>query len=52
MLWADGSKKPAYAAFRGVTREVRQRRVDCVALRKREADTLAGGFIFLPPRKP
>ena len=52
LLWADGSKKPAYAAFRGVTREVRQRRVDCVALRKREADTLAGGFIFLPPRKP
>ena len=52
LLWADGSKKPAYAAFRGVVREVRQRRVDCVALRKREADTLAGGFIFLPPKRP
>jgi hypothetical protein len=52
VLWADGSKKPAYAAFRGVIREVRQRKVDCAALRKKEADTLAGGFIFLPPKKP
>jgi hypothetical protein len=52
VLWADGSKKPAYAALRGVTREVRSRTVNCVALRKKEADTLSGGFIFLPPRKP
>ena len=52
MLWADGSKKPAYAALRGVTREVRSRTVNCAALRKKEADTLSGGFIFLPPRKP
>jgi hypothetical protein len=35
-----------------VTREVRSRTVNCVALRKKEADTLSGGFIFLPPRKP
>ena len=52
VLWADGSKKPAYAAFRGVIREVRSRSVNCTALRKKEADTLAGGFIYLPPRKP
>ena len=52
VLWADGSKKPAYAAFRGVIREVRSRSVNCAALRKKEADTLAGGFIHLPPRKP
>jgi hypothetical protein len=52
VLWADGSKKPAYAALRGVTREVRTRTVNCTALRKKEADTLTGGFIFLPPRKP
>lgn len=52
VLWADGSKKPAYAAFRGVIREVNSRSVNCTALRKKEADTLAGGFIYLPPRKP
>ncbi len=52
VLWADGSKKPAYAAMRGVIREVRSRTVNCMALRKKEADTLSGGFIFLPPRKP
>jgi hypothetical protein len=52
VLWADGSKKPAYAAFRGVIREVRSRSVNCAALRKKEAVTLAGGFIYLPPRKP
>jgi hypothetical protein len=52
VLWADGSRKPGYAAFRGVIREVRSRSVNCAALRKKEADTLAGGFIYLPPRKP
>jgi hypothetical protein len=52
LLWADGTKKPAYASFRGIIREVRHRNVDCVALRRKEADTLAGGFIFLPPKKP
>jgi hypothetical protein len=52
VLWADGSKKPAYAALRGVIREVRSRSVSCAAVRKKEAETLAGGFIHLPPRKP
>jgi hypothetical protein len=52
LLWADGTKKPAYASFRGVVREVRRRSVDCVALRKKEAATVSGGFIWLPPRKP
>ncbi len=52
LLWADGTKKPAYAAFKSVIREVRTRTVNCAAVRKKEADTLAGGFIFLPPRKP
>jgi hypothetical protein len=52
LLWADGTKKPAYASFRGIIREVRRRSVDCVALRKKEAATVSGGFIWLPPRKP
>jgi len=52
LLWADGTKKPAYASFRGIIREVRHRNVDCAALRRKEAATLSGGFIWLPPRKP
>jgi hypothetical protein len=52
LLWADGTKKPAYGAFKAVTAQVRQRAVDCAAVRRKEAATLAGGFIFLPPRRP
>ena len=51
LLWADGTPKPAYAGFKAVLREVRQKAVDCAALRKKEAETVAGGFIFLPPKK-
>ena len=51
LLWADGTSKPAYAGFKAVVREVRQKAVNCAAMRKKEADTLAGGFIFLPPKK-
>jgi hypothetical protein len=50
LLWADGSPKPSYSGFRAVVREVKRRAVDCVAVRKKEAETLAGGFIVLPPR--
>ena len=50
MLLADGSPKPSYPGFRAVVREVRRKAVDCVAVRKKEAETLAGGFIVLPPR--
>ena len=50
LLWADGTPKPAYYSFRAVVREVKQRAVDCTAVRKKEAETLAGGFIVLPPR--
>jgi hypothetical protein len=52
LLWADGSTKPAYGAFKAVIAQVRRRVVDCAAVRRKEAATLAGGFIFLPPRKP
>ena len=52
LLWADGTRKPAYGAFRAVVAQVRRRAVDCAALRRKEAATLAGGFIFLPPRTP
>lgn len=52
LLWADGAKKPAYYAFRAAVREVKLRAVNCVALRKKEAETLGGGFIWLPPKKP
>jgi hypothetical protein len=52
LLWADGTKKPAYYAYRAVVREVKQRAVNCTALRKKEAAVLAGGFVYLPPRKP
>lgn len=52
LLWADGTKKPAYEAFKAVVAQVRRRAVDCAAVRRKEADVLAGGFIFLPPRKP
>jgi hypothetical protein len=52
LLWADGTKKPGYNAFRAVVREVRLRAVNCVAVRKKEAAVLAGGFVKLPPRTP
>ena len=52
VLWADGTKKPAYGAFKAVVAQVRRGFVDCAAVRRKEAATLAGGFIFLPPRKP
>jgi hypothetical protein len=52
LLWADGSLKPAYYGFRAVVREVKARAVNCEAVRRKEAETLAGGFIVLPPRKP
>ena len=52
LLWADGTKKPAYGAFKAVVAQVRRRAVDCGAVRRKEAATLAGGFIFLPPRRP
>jgi hypothetical protein len=52
LLWADGSAKPAYSAFRAVIREVKLRAVNCDALRRKEAATLAGGFVVLPPRNP
>ena len=52
VLWADGTKKPAYYALRAVTREVKLRAVNCAAVKKKEEETLDGGFIFLPPRKP
>lgn len=52
LLWADGTKKPAYAAFKAVVAQVRRRAVDCAALRRKEAATLAGGFVVLPPRNP
>jgi hypothetical protein len=51
LLWADGTPKPAYAGFRAVVREVRLRAVNCAALRKKEAETVSGGFIYLPPKK-
>lgn len=51
LLWADGTPKPAYNGFRAVVREVETRRVDCAALRRREAAVLAGGFVILPPRR-
>jgi hypothetical protein len=51
LLWADGTSKPAYAGFKSVVREVRQKAVNCTAVRKKEADTVSGGFIFLPPKK-
>ncbi len=50
LLWADGTPKPAYAGFRAVAREARAGAVDCVALRRREAAVLAGGFVIVPPR--
>jgi hypothetical protein len=31
---------------------VRLRAVDCDALRRRQAQILAGGFVVLPPRNP
>jgi hypothetical protein len=52
LLWADGTKKPSYYAFRAVVREVKLRAVNCTAVRKKEAEVLSGGFIFLPPKKP
>jgi len=52
LLWADGTPKPAYAGFRSVVRDVKQHAVDCGAVRRKEAETLAGGFISLPPKKP
>jgi hypothetical protein len=52
LLWADGTRKPAYGAFRAVVAQVRRRVVDCAAVRRKEAATLTGGFIFLPPRDP
>jgi len=52
LLWADGSKKPAYHAYRAVAREVKLHAVNCTAVKKKEEETLNGGFIFLPPRKP
>jgi hypothetical protein len=52
LLWADGTIKPAYYGFRAVVREVRARAVSCAALRRKEAETLAGGFVVLPPRSP
>ena len=52
LLWADGTRKPAYGAFKAVVAQARRRAVDCAALRRKEAATLAGGFIFLPPRNP
>jgi hypothetical protein len=51
LLWADGTPKPAYAGFKAVAREVRQQAVNCSAVRKKEAETLSGGFIYLPPKK-
>ena len=50
LLWADGTPKPAYRSFKNVVREVRTRRVDCEALRRKEAEVLASGFFVLPPR--
>jgi hypothetical protein len=52
VLWADGTVKPAYYGFRAVIREVKARAVNCAALRRKEAETLAGGFVVLPPRSP
>jgi hypothetical protein len=50
LLWADGTPKPAYAGFKAVVREVRSKTVNCAAVRKKEAETVSGGFIFLPPK--
>jgi hypothetical protein len=50
LLWADGTPKPAFAGFRAIATEARTGRVDCVALRQREAAVLAGGFAIPPPR--
>ena len=33
VLWADGSRKDSYDAFRSIVREVNERRVDCDALK-------------------
>ncbi len=51
LLWADGTPKPAYAGFKAVVREVRAKAVNCTAVRKKEAETVSGGFIFLPPKE-
>ena len=52
LLWADGTPKPAYYGFRAVVREVKAKAVSCAAVRKKEAETVANGFIVLPPKKP
>lgn len=52
LLWADGTRKPSYYGFRAVVGEVKARAVDCKALRRKEAATLSGGFVVLPPRNP
>jgi hypothetical protein len=36
LLWPDGSKKPAYYAFRYVVREVKQRAVNCAMVRRQQ----------------
>lgn len=50
VLWPDLTRKPAYTSFKAVIKEVAQRRVNCEALKRRQAEILAGGFVKPGPR--
>ena len=47
LLWADGTRKDSYDAFRSVVREVNERRVDCSELKG--APGIPGGAVTAKP---